>query len=371
MNMDLENVFNKAERGELLLRSDILQLLSVTGEADLKRLYEKAYEIKARHVGKIVFFRGLIEFSNICEKDCYYCGIRRSNKNTGRFFMSEDEIIQEAKFALDNQYGSIVIQSGERSDKFFRDFIESAVRKIKQASEGKLGITLCLGEQDEETYRKWFAAGAHRYLLRMETSNQELYKKLHPSDHDFNTRKNCLLLLKKIGYQLGTGVMIGLPGQSLADLADDIIFFREMGVDMIGMGPFIPHKDTPLGGEIKSMDQDAQLELGLKMIAAARICLKNVNIASTTALQALSPTGRELGLLAGANIIMPNLTETKYRASYKLYDGKPCLDENSSMCKKCLQKRIEGIGETIGYGEWGDSPHFTGKIPDKIVNVKR
>lgn len=360
MNQIFDGVIAKIDSKLDLNRGDLETLLSVSDANDLKRLYSKAYEIKVANIGKKVFFRGLIEFSNICEKDCYYCGIRRSNQNIERFFMSEDEIVAEAQFAFDNKYGSIVLQSGERSDLFFRDMIEKIVRKIKQMTGGGLGITLCLGEQDEETYRRWFAAGAHRYLLRIETSNLELYRKLHPQSHDFDTRLNCLGLLKKIGYQIGTGVMIGLPGQTISDLANDIMFFRDMDVDMIGMGPFIPHKDTPLGKEMK-INENEQLELGLKMIAATRIFLKDVNIASTTALQALSPTGRELGLLAGANVIMPNLTETKYRPSYKLYDGKPCLDENSTMCKACLQKRIEGIGETIGFGEWGDSPHFKNK----------
>ena len=360
MNHTFDGVIEKIDSNCDLNRDDLETLLSVSEVNDLKRLYSKAYEIKVANVGKKVFFRGLIEFSNICEKDCYYCGIRKGNQNVERFFMSEDEILQEAKFAFDNKYGSIVLQSGERSDPFFRGIMEQVVSKIKQMSGGGLGITLGLGEQDEETYIRWFAAGAHRYLLRIETSNPELYKKLHPESHDFNTRLNCLGLLRKIGYQLGTGVMIGLPGQTISDLANDIIFFREMDVDMIGMGPFIPHKDTSLGEGMK-IDEKEQLELGLKMIAATRICLKDVNIASTTALQALSPTGRELGLLAGANVIMPNLTETKYRPSYKLYDGKPCLDENSTVCKACLQKRIEGIGETIAFGEWGDSLHFKNK----------
>ncbi|MEM4248211.1 MAG: [FeFe] hydrogenase H-cluster radical SAM maturase HydE [Candidatus Nanoarchaeia archaeon] len=355
--MTLENILTEINAGRELNHEQIIFLLSLQNKEEIEALYKKAYEIKTSLLGKKVYFRGLIEFSNICEKDCSYCGIRKSNKNLERFMMTEDEIISEAKFALENNYGSIVLQSGERTDKYFVDFVENIVRKIKGISEGKLGITLCLGEQTEETYKKWFSAGAHRYLLRIETSNPELYKKIHPPDHSFENRKKCLQILRECGYQVGTGVMIGIPGQTIYDLASDILFFKEMDVDMIGMGPYIPHKDTPLGKYTKINSED-QLELGLKMIAVARICLKDVNIASTTALQALSPTGRELGILAGANIIMPNLTETKYRPAYKLYDGKPCLDENSAMCKSCLQKRIEAIGETIAFGEWGDSKHF-------------
>jgi len=196
----------------------------------------------------------------------------------------------------------------------------------------------------------------------------ELYRKIHPHDHSFEKRVNAIKTLKKIGYQTGTGVMIGIPGQKIEDLADDILFFKEVDADMIGMGPYIPHNETPMGKEISGYNSEKQLELALKMIVVTRIFLKDVNIASTTALQALKVNGRELGLIAGANIIMPNLTETKYRPSYKLYDGKPCIDENSSMCKACLKRRIESIGETIGFGEWGDSPHAKkNMIQDKSI----
>lgn len=355
--MDFKSILEKIYRGDSPEKNDLTTLLSAKTGEETESLFSKAYEIKKRHIGQKAHFRGLIEIGNICEKDCRYCGIRKSNKRVERFFMDEEEIVSEALFAYRNQYGSVVLQSGERQDDYFTEFIERAVRRIKEISSGELGVTLCLGEQSEETYRRWFAAGAHRYLLRIETSNPEIYRNLHPPDHDFEARKSCLHLLKKLGYQLGTGVMIGLPGQSLEDLADDIFFFRDCDCDMIGMGPFIPHKDTPMCADAP-LSPESSLELALKMIAVTRLVLRDVNIASTTALQALSPTGREMGLLAGANIIMPNLTDTKYRASYQLYDGKPCLDENSSMCKNCLQRRIESIGESIGFGEWGDSPHF-------------
>lgn len=355
--MNLDSILAKADKNTDLDKNELIFLLSLQDRSDMEQLFKKAYEIKQKYVGNKVYFRGLIEFSNICEKDCFYCGIRKSNKNTERFMIGIDEIIKNAKFAYDNEYGSIVLQSGERSDDFFINFVDTAIKEIKKISNGKLGITLCVGEQKEETYRKWFESGAHRYLLRIETSNKALYQKIHPEDHSFEKRFNCLKILKKIGYQTGTGVMIGFPGQTISDLADDIIFFREIDADMIGMGPYIEHKDTPLSGALANYNNEEHLELGLRMIAATRIFLKDVNIASTTALQALKTNGRELGLLAGANIIMPNLTETQYRPFYKLYDGKPCLDENSSMCKSCLKRRIESIGETIAFGEWGDSPH--------------
>jgi biotin synthase len=281
--------------------------------------------------------------------------------------MDEEEIVREAIWAFENEYGSAVIQSGERKNAAYIELIERVLKRVKKETDGKLGITLSLGEQTEETYRRWRKAGAHRYLLRIETSNPELYRKLHPADHDFNVRKNCLALLKKTGYQVGTGVMMGLPGQTSEDLVNDILFMKEIDIDMIGMGPYIPHRDTPMGKKIPPYtpaQKQAALTLGLKMIAVTRIVLKDVNIAATTALQALADTGREQGLLAGANVIMPNVTETDFRPSYTLYDDKPCTDENSETSRVRLVQRIESTGETIGFNEWGDSKHYakrTGK----------
>ena len=351
------------DSGADLSFEDIKFLLSLSNKTEMQDLFEKAYRIKSDLIGKKVYFRGIIEFSNICEKDCYYCGIRKSNLSQKRYFMTEDEILSAADWAFKNNYGSIVLQSGENTSQAFITFIEKIIIGIKKLSDNKLGITLSLGEQLDSVYRKWFAAGAHRYLLRIETSNEELYGKLHPEKHSFKKRLNCLRHIRNAGYQLGTGVMIGLPFQTIDDLANDILFFKEINADMIGMGPYIVHKDTPLAESLPGFERIKayQLNLALKMIAITRIFLKDVNIASTTALQSLNPTGREMGLLAGANIIMPNITETKYRAAYQLYDNKPCLDENSSMCRSCLEKRISSIGETIAYGEWGDSKHFKGK----------
>jgi biotin synthase len=358
--MKLNELFLKIDAGGELSREDLIFLLGLSDEKQKEAFFKKAYDIKLKNVGSKVFFRGIVEFSNICEKDCFYCGLRKSNKNNQRYMMSKDEIIDCAMWAFENEYGSIVLQSGERSDRQFVDFVEDLLKTIKDRSGSKLGITICLGEQSEETYRRWFEAGAHRYLLRIETSNPELYKTLHPEDHDFFKRRECLEVLKKIGYQTGTGVMMGLPGQTLEDLADDILFFKKMDIDMLGMGPYIVHNETPLAEKMPNFEdmKDEQFALGLKMIAATRVFLQDVNIAATTALQALHPQGREMGLKAGANVIMPNLTDTKYRASYQLYEDKPCIDENSSMCRGCLERRITGIGEMIGYNEWGDSPHF-------------
>ncbi|QHI69885.1 [FeFe] hydrogenase H-cluster radical SAM maturase HydE [Tichowtungia aerotolerans] len=357
----IRKILNKVDCGKELAPDEIKSLLEISDADDLQALYDCAYRVKERHVGKVAYFRGIIECSNICIKDCYYCGIRKSNRNVERFQMDEDEIIREAIWAFENEYGSAVIQSGERKDAAYIDMIERVVRTIKEKTDGKLGITLSLGEQTEETYRRWREAGAHRYLLRIETTNPELYKKLHPADHSLEERKRCLTLLKKTGWQVGTGVMMGLPGQTMQDLTDDILFMKEIDIDMVGMGPYIPHRDTPMGQEIPpytDAQKQAALTLGLKMIALIRIVLKDINIAAATALQALEHTGREMGLQCGANVIMPNVTETEYRPNYTLYDNKPCTDENSSMCRGCLTARITGIGETIGFNEWGDSRHY-------------
>ncbi len=355
----LDKCLNK----EVLTKDDLIYLLSLKEKNDIEMLNKKAYQVKSEFVGTKVYFRGIIEFSNVCSKDCFYCGIRKSNKSVERFSMTIEEIVTSAKWAYDAGYGSIVLQSGERADDLFTDFIEDVLIAIKKETNNKLGITLSLGEQSKETLQRWYNAGGHRYLLRVETSNTTLYQTIHPSNHSFAERISCIENLKEIGYQTGTGVMIGLPNQTIEDLANDIVFFMDNDIDMIGMGPFIPHHETPMADSLDdfSIVKEEQLQLALKMIAVTRIYLKDVNIASTTALQALNHSGREMGLQAGANIIMPNVTDIKYREKYQLYDDKPCMDENSTMCKACLGKRVESVGETIGFNEWGDSPHFNNK----------
>ena len=351
----------KVDRDAALTPAEIRALLAVTDPAGLRALYDCAYRVKDRHVGKVVYLRGLIEAGNICGKDCYYCGIRKSNRKVRRFQMSEEEMLREAIWSFEHNYGSVVIQAGERQDAAHVGFIERVVRRISAATAGKLAITLSLGEQTAATYRRWRGAGAHRYLLRIETTNPQLYRSLHPPDHDFQTRLDCLAQLRRTGYQVGTGVMSGLPGQTLDDLVADIGFMQAMDVDMVGMGPYIPHHDTPLGQRIAPFgegERQAALTLGLKMIAVTRMVLKDVNIAAATALQALSPGGREMGLRCGANVIMPNLTPVKYRQDYLLYENKPCIDEEAEECKSCLEARIFMAGDEIGYGEWGDSKHY-------------
>lgn len=343
-------------------KQELIKMLSLTTDAELQELYSRAYAIKKATVGTKVYFRGIIELSNICSKNCFYCGIRSGNPDFPRYTISIQEALAEAKWCFEQRYGSLVIQAGERIDEAWIDSVSELIRGIKELSGGKLGITLSLGEQSEAVYQRWFDDGAHRYLLRVETTNPELYKTLHPSDHSFEYRKNCLKLLRKVGYQVGTGVMVGLPGQTIEDIANDILFFYDEDIDMLGMGPYIPHHGTPLAHLVEGFDADAALKMGLKLIATCRIALQDVNIATTTALQALHPEGREMGLLAGANVLMPNITDTKYREGYQLYEGKPCLDENADQCVGCLSGRIESIGESIGFDEWGDSQHYFKRV---------
>jgi len=353
---DIAKILGKTE----FTKADLIALLECNKE-DSKLLFRKASEVKKEFVGNKVYYRGLIEFSNICSKDCYYCGIRKSNSNTNRYNIEDKDILEAAKFAYDNNYASIVLQSGERSDKQFVDRIDNLLKDIKKISNGKLGITISLGEQTDEVYKRWFESGAHRYLLRIESSIKALYEKIHPIDkkHDYNRRLIALKSIQDAGYQTGTGVMVGLPFQTTEELAKDLLFFKNFSIDMIGMGPYIEHEETPLFEHKESlMPIEERLLLSLKMIAIVRIMMRDINIAAATALQAIDPVGREKALQIGANVIMPNITPTIHRKEYQLYQNKPCIDEGADDCTNCLESRIHLIGNEVGYGEWGDSLHF-------------
>jgi len=354
--LTIDSIFAK----ETFSKEDIVYLL-LTNLEDRNKLYAKAAEVREKYIGRKVHFRGLIEMSNLCQKNCFYCGIRSGNTKVKRYNLSDDEVVEAAKFAWENRYGSIAIQTGEVNTKNFTERIEKLLDKINKATNNELGITLSLGEQSEETYQRWFNKGAVRYLLRIESSNQELYYKLHPNNklHDFNTRLECLQALRRIGYQVGTGVMIGLPFQTLEHLAEDLLWMKSMDIDMVGMGPYVEHPDTPLF-EYKDLllPQEERFNLALKMTAILRILMKDINIAAPTALQAIDPLGREKAVKCGANVIMPNITPGIYRNEYKLYENKPCIDDAADDCKRCLEARIQLTGYEIGYAEHGNSKHF-------------
>lgn len=339
-----------------LSREELVSLLGLRDGSSRAAFLSAAYDVKLRQTGRKVFLRGLLETGNVCAKNCFYCGLRRGNGNVHRYEIPEEDVLRMARWAWEHRYGSVVLQSGEIESPAFTERIGRIVRAIRAlAPEEELAIVLSCGEQSEDTYRCWREAGATRYLLRIETSNPKLYETLHPADHSWERRRDCLRTIRRLGYQMGSGVMIGLPGQTLGDLADDLAFFRDEDVAMIGMGPFIPHPDTPLGSV--RVDEREQLRLGVNMVAAARLFLHDRNIAATTALQNLAPDGREQALLAGANVVMPNVTDLAYREDYQLYQ-KPVVDEVSGHGRApSIEERIAAIGEEIAWDTPGTSPH--------------
>ena len=355
--MDIETILRK----EFLEKEDLVRLLGAQGE-EMKQLIRKALEVKLERLDNRVHLRGLIELSNVCRKSCLYCGVRRDNDRVTRYTLTEDQVVECARLAKQLNYGSVAIQSGERNDPEFVAMITRLIHRIKEIDNGSLGITLSLGEQSEETYRRWFEAGAHRYLLRIESSDEELYYRIHPRDerHDFHRRLDCIDTLLSLGYQTGTGVMVGLPFQTLDNLANDLLFFRRKDVAMVGMGPYIPHPDTPLypyADQIPSVED--RMNLTLKMIAILRLMMPEINMVAATANQTIDPLGREKAIQAGANVIMPNLTPNEYREDYLIYPDKACVSDKPEECFSCLDIRMRAIGHEILSNEWGDSVAFT------------
>jgi biotin synthase len=338
------------EKEIFLSRDDLIYHLNKKNYEDLAL---KANLLTKKYRKDFVHYRGIIEFSNICQKNCFYCGLRQDNK-INRYSLSKEEILNLVYFAKKKRYGSIVLQSGELNNENRISFLIDVIKTIKEKT--NLGITLSLGEMPKEAYLDLFKNGAHRYLLRIETSNKKIYEKIHPKDHKFENRINCLENLKKIGYQVGSGVMIGVPYQTIQDLADDLIFFKEIDLDMIGMGPYVENENAALFN-IKPLLKDP-FDLSIKMVSLARLFLKDVNIAATTALQVFKPNGREIALQSGANIIMPIITPLQNRKDYLIYPDKPCMNESKEECQLCLEKRLSKINKKIGYDEYGDSIHF-------------
>jgi biotin synthase len=327
-----------------------------------KNLHQKAAQICLQQFGKKVFLRGLLEFSNLCENDCYYCGLRKSNTKLKRYCLREEEILQAAEYCAHIGYGSILLQSGEMKSSSFLDFVYRCVETI-HLRHPELVIVLSIGEQEKKVYEHLYRLGARRYLLRIETSQQSLYSKIKPCSHSFERRVECLHHLREIGFQVGTGVMVGLPNQTCDDMQEDLLFLRKMDCDMIGLGPYLPHSDTPFGKLFSSPEEKASLKeknvkLALNMMALARILMPDVNIAATSALQSADPRGWEKGLLVGANVVMPIVTPQNQRAHYQLYDGKPCINETPNQCSLCWTKRITKLGLLPAFGEAGCPPHY-------------
>jgi biotin synthase len=324
----------------------------------LALLWTEANRVRHENVGDEVHLRGLIEISNYCARQCGYCGLRAGNRGLARYRMTAEEILQCADLAVQYGYGTVVMQAGEDYG-IDAHWLAAIIRRIK--AETPLAVTLSLGERTKEELVLWRNAGANRYLLRFETSDPDLFRLIHPLQKGGAVDRISILRdLQQIGYETGSGVMAGIPGQDYATLARDIMTFRELDLDMIGIGPYISHPDTPLGsGEwirvIPAEDQVPNTEgMTYKAVALTRLVCPEANIPSTTALATINKAqGRELGLMRGANIVMPNLTPVKYRAMYEIYPAKACIDETSDQCRVCLTGRIRGIGRDVGNGQGG------------------
>lgn len=336
------------------------EIVNILADKSEKLLYDLLHEAdfcRQQSIGNYVYLRGLIEFANDCDRNCYYCGIRRGNHVVDRYVLSQDAIVELALTAYGSGYHSLALQSGESNDPSRVDFVKETVKVIKQLTVSKdptgngLGITLSIGELAREQYRQLREAGAHRYLLRIETSDKELFRKLHPRSQSFEKRVKCLEYLRAEGYQVGTGIMVGLPGQTLKSLARDLKFFVDLDIDMLGLGPYIPQGLTPLYKSRVRLEYDPFM-VTLKMLALARLFMPDINMVASTALQTINDRGLELGLMAGANIVMPVLTPEAYRASYSLYEAKKYHDPRQ------LIDEISGYGYSVGLWTWGDSRHF-------------
>lgn len=300
----------------------------------------KARAIADKQYGKDIYIRGLIEFTNYCKNDCYYCGIRCGNTKAERYRLSQSDIMACCSEGEKLGFRTFVLQGGE--DPYYTDDrIVDLIRKIR-ATHPDCAITLSIGERERESYRRFWEAGADRYLLRHETASQSHYEKLHPKNLSLKHRKQCLWDLKEIGYQTGCGFMVGSPRQTVEDLAEDFQFIRELHPHMVGIGPFIPHSDTPFAKEAQG-----SIELTLYLLSLLRIQQPDLLLPATTALATIHPRGRELGIEAGANVVMPNLSPTRVRGKYVLYNGKVCTGDEAAECRQCLERRIESIGYHI------------------------
>lgn len=316
-------------------RAELIEILEDNTKNEW--LFKEADRVREVNVGNEVHLRGLIEFSNICKRQCKYCGLQSGNKEIERYRILKDELLIYAEKAINMGYRTLVLQSGE-DDFFDTDKMIEIIREIKKFD---VALTLSIGEKTYDEFKAFKEAGADRYLLRIETTDKKLYEQMHPNA-DFENRKRCLYDLKSLGFETGTGCLVGLPNQTIESLADDIIFFKELDADMIGIGPFIPHEQTPLKDA-----QKGDFWLALKVMALTRINMPNINIPATTAMETLNPNGRIIALQSGANVVMPNVTSKEYRAKYEIYPGKICINENPEQCRGCIEAKIKAIGRTI------------------------
>ncbi|ELC8444081.1 [FeFe] hydrogenase H-cluster radical SAM maturase HydE [Clostridium perfringens] len=334
----MNSIIQKAKETHELSRDEIIALLK--DDSINEELFKAADEVRKEYLGDEVHLRGLLEFTNICKRNCMYCGLRRDNKNLNRYRLSNEEIMDFAKKAVGYGYKTLVLQGGE--DDYFT--VERLIPIVKELKALGIALTLSIGERPFEEYKLLKEAGADRFLLRIETTDRKLYEELDPGMSHEN-RIQCLKNLRKLGYEVGSGCLVGLPNQTMESIADDILFFKELDADMIGVGPFIPNEDTPL--------KDAEggtFEMALKVTALVRLLLPDINIPATTAIESLNRQGRVIALQSGANVVMPNVTEGEYRKLYALYPGKICTGDTPAHCRGCITGKIRGIGRVVSDG---------------------
>lgn len=321
-------------------RQELIDILRDDSQNDW--LFSLADKVRKENVGDEVHLRALIEFSSTCKRTCKYCGLRAPNKDAKRYNLSSDEIFELAQNAVNLGYKTIVLQSGE-NDYYTTDKMCEIIERIKNLD---VALTLSIGERSFDDYKAFKNSGADRYLIRIETTDENLYRQMHPN-MSFENRVKCLENLKELNYELGTGCLVGLPNQTIESLADDILFFKKMNVQMLGIGPFIPHPNTPLANA-----QTGSFTLALKVMALSRLMLPNINIPATTAMETLNPNGRIISLQSGANVVMPNVTTSEFKTKYEIYPNKICINEHPNKCRGCIEAKIKSIGRYIstGYG---------------------
>lgn len=346
----MKSLIDKLKETKTLTKEEWITLIEKRTPNLAEYLFEQAREVREEHYGKDIYIRGLIEFTNYCKNDCYYCGIRRSNQNALRYRLNKEEILECCAHGYQLGFRTFVLQGGE--DGYFTD-----ERMVEIVSEIKgmfpdCAITLSIGEKSFDSYKKFYDAGADRYLLRHETYDLEHYGKLHPSDLFGNHRQDCLWNLKEIGYQVGTGFMVGAPYQTASNLADDMLFIKKLNPQMVGIGPFIPHKDTVFAEEAAGT-----MELTLYMLGLIRLMLPKVLLPATTALGTIAENGRELGILAGANVVMPNLSPKSVREKYLLYDNKAHTGDEAAESVDHLREQMTNIGYEVVVSR-GDSKNI-------------
>ena len=340
VNDKFKNLIEDLKQGKKLSLHDFTYILENYSKDDFDYIKDISQKIAIEKFGKKIYFRGIIEFSNICKNDCIYCGIRRSNANVDRYRLTKDEILECCQEGYEFGYRTFVLQSGE--DGHFTDEVMVDVVKSIREKYPDCAITLSIGERSRESYQKLFDAGANRFLLRHEAANKELYEKIHPAVQKWEERFRCLIDLREIGYQVGAGMMVGVPNQTLENLAEDLVFIQDFRPHMVGIGPFIPHKDTPYRDE-----KAGSIEVSLLCLSLVRIMLPNVLLPSTTALGSLDGAGRQQGVLHGCNVVMPNLSPMSVRKKYLLYDNKAGVDLDAKTSVETLRKQMEDIGYEV------------------------